>query len=138
MAVHHTDDPVCELCLSKISTAHPYLQGWFKRIKQKYPSVHVSWAFRDQINQEEAFKEGKSKLHFPLSAHNHTEKTRPYSLAIDIFQIDADGMARFSPLFCAKVNADNEEANEPLLWGGKWKKLGDMDHFQIDLTKLKK
>lgn len=135
---HHTDDPICPLCSDKLLTAHDYLGSWFAGVKKRYPNVHVSWGFRDAQAQEQAFLDKKTNCHFPKSPHNNMKDGKPYSLALDLFMIDEDGQAKFPPLWYAKLNAENENTGEPLLWGGVWKKLGDSDHYQVDLTKLPK
>jgi hypothetical protein len=128
---HHTHDPVCPLCEDKLFTAHDYLKGWFRSLKSRYPNVHVSWAYRGQADQEEFFKEGKTRAHYPHSAHNKTDEAgKPCSLALDLFQIDEDGVARFSPLFYAKIADESEKDGALILWGGTFKNIGDRDHFQ--------
>lgn len=128
---HHTSDLACALCELKLKDAHPDLVKWFQDLKSRHPDVHVSWSYRDQASQEKAFSDGATKLHYPLSAHNHSVQGEPQALALDIFQIDDSGRGKWDPVFCAKVNAENEAAAIPLKWGGLWKSLGDCDHFQI-------
>lgn len=130
---HHTHDPVCPSCEEKLIDAHVMLGNWFRRLKGRYQNVHISWSYRGAEDQEKAFVEGKTRAHFGQSPHNHQRDAKPYSLALDIFQIDEDGTARFSGVFCAKVNAENEANKEHIIWGGKFKDLGDADHFQVSL-----
>ncbi len=133
--LHHSNesDEVCYLCLDKLQTAHVALQEWFKRKKAKYPNIHVSWAYRDAEDQMKAFLAGTSRLQYPDSPHNKLNQLtqKPESLALDVFQIDEDGIGRFSPKFYLLLNAENEMDNEPILWGGKFKTLGDYDHYQL-------
>lgn len=119
---HHTSDALCALCELKLESAHHELGTWFRDLKSRNPSVHVSWAFRDEASQEQAFTDGKTKLHFPGSAHNKTP-----AMAVDIFQIDDTGKAIWDPVFCAKVAQESPS----LKWGGSWKSLGDNDHFEL-------
>jgi len=128
---HHTADPVCPLCADKLQMAVPELVAWFNRIKAVYPNAHVSWSYRNQADQEQFFKDGKTQCHYPNSAHNKMQNGKPAALALDIFLIDEDGSARFPGLWYAKLNAENEQNREPILWGGRWKHLGDMDHFEF-------
>lgn len=129
---HHTADSACPLCEAKLLTAHPYMRDWFHRIKALTPTVHVCWAYRGKEDQEQAFRDGKSKLHYPNSPHNRINLDgKPESYALDIFQI-VGGRAVFDALFYAKVNAYNVAGNEPILWGHIWKNLGDLDHFSYD------
>lgn len=122
---HHTSDPVCALCEQKLEQAHLELGSWFRDLKSRNPNVHVSWSFRDQASQEQAFSDRKTKLHFPLSAHNKTP-----ALALDLFQINDKGQAIWEPVFMAKV----AQESPALKWGGNWKSLGDNDHFEINCT----
>lgn len=135
--MHHEAGPSCPLCETKLMTAHPYLASWFRRVKSKYINVHISWAWRGEADQN-AFKSGgKSELGWPHSPHNHTTPLgKPYSLALDLFQEDEDGAARWSPAFFFKLNSENEADKEPLKWGGKWKSIGDSCHFQVDESLL--
>lgn len=126
----HQDGPDCPGCEAKLLQALPYLSNWFKtQVKPKYPEAHVSWSYRDQVSQEEAFTAGKSKLHYPESAHNHTEDGSPLSYALDLFQI-IHGVASWAPGFFNSVAHDCEEMNLPIFWGGRFKTLGDADHYQ--------
>lgn len=132
MSAHHTHDKVCPLCTEKALTAHPYLAAWFGRVKKRYPNVHISWAWRGAEDQEKFFKEGKTRCHFPNSKHNKTKPDgTPCSMALDLFLWDEDGVARFPPLWYARLNAENEADREPIKWGGEFKSIGDGDHFEL-------
>lgn len=128
MSAHHSGDPTCGLCETKLKAAHPFLASWFRQKKAKYPNVHISWAFRDQPDQEQAYRDGKTHLHWPKSAHNQIP-----ALALDLFQIDEDGVGRWSPSFFLKLSQENEEDKLPIFWGGKWKSFGDGDHYEYQI-----
>lgn len=129
---HHTSDPTCALCELKLTQAHPELGRWFRDVKSRHANIHISWSYRDQASQEQAFSDGASGLHYPKSAHNHTGvQGEPLSLALDVFQIDDLGRAKFDPIFCARINDENEKAGIQMLWGGTFKDLGDSGHFQL-------
>lgn len=150
MTLHHTSDETCPLCIEKLKRAHLYLVQWFSVLKRKYPNIHVSRSWSDQAEQDGFYAKGRkqnpdgswaivtprevvTELRWPFSAHNHTDRSgMPQSMALDLFQLDEDGVARWVPLFFAKVNAENEKAGEPLQWGGKFKSLGDSCHFQFN------
>jgi hypothetical protein len=129
---HHTQEPVCPLCEEKLAQAHPVLANWFRtKLKPKHPEAHISWSFRDEANQEEAFKEGKTRCRWPNSQHNKLKDGKPYSRALDLFELTKGGVARFQiPWF--KAIADELEHGGPIIWGyqavGKW----DSDHFQLE------
>jgi hypothetical protein len=136
MSLHHTDDPVCPLCEAKLQQAHSYLQGFFREKKKKYSNLHVSWSFRNKVEQEQAYLDGKTRAHFPKSPHNKMKDGKPCAEALDLFQIDEDGVARFSPLFYVKLSHECEEDKLPIVWGGNFKKLHDYDHFELDKKAL--
>ena len=129
----HTNIGECPNCKDKLALAHPMLQDWFKKRKALTQELHISWSFRDRASQEAMFNEKPqaTKLHFPNSAHNKTP-----ALALDLFMLDADGQAQFPQLMYAKINELNEADNDPIIWGGTFKSIGDSDHFQVDLSKL--
>jgi hypothetical protein len=131
MSLHHTKESRCELCEEKLATAHEYLGQWFRRVKDRYPSVHVSWAWRGQADQDRFHKEGTG-VAWPKSKHNAMKDEKPCSLALDLFEIDDNGAARFSPMFYAKLHDENTQAGEPIVWGGTFKsRRGDLDHFEM-------
>ena len=127
----HTNIGECPSCAEKLLRAHPMLRTWFLKRKTQIEQLHVSWSYRDAASQEQAFQEGKSKLHFPNSAHN-----KQPALALDCFMLDLDGVAQWPPTMFAKINAMNEADADPIIWGGNFKSIGDSDHMQLDISKL--
>lgn len=73
---------------------------------------------------------GKSRELFPNSKHNFTIDGQPHSLALDIFQL-ISGKAIFNPTFCADLYAWSLAQGYQLTWGGTFKGLHDLDHFQL-------
>lgn len=130
MTLHHIEGATCPLCEDKLMGAHAYLQDWFRRKKTEYTNLHIAWAYRDFADQEQAFADKKSNAHWPLSPHNHTEQSKPCSLALDLFLIDEDFEARFPILFYSKLNAENIANRDLVIWGGNFKHLKDDDHFE--------
>ncbi len=134
MSLHHTSDDVCPLCEHKLTEAHPYLVDWYRnKVKPKFKDAHISWSYRGEADQEQAYIDHKTKCHYPNSPHNHTEEGKPLSLALDLFQIDENHQALFSPRFYFDINEMNVAESIPLKWGGTFKDLGDADHFQVML-----
>lgn len=130
MSLHHNSDPSCPLCEDKLTRAHSDLVRWFQSVKFMHPDVHISWSYRGEQDQEQAFLDGKSKLHYPNSAHNKTDENgNPCSRALDLFQINEDNQAIFNPGFYARLSS--EEHGVSVLWGGRWKTMGDYDHWQM-------
>lgn len=133
MNAHHSNESnPCSLCFKKLQDADPALSEWFKRLKVAFPTVHVSISYRGLKEQEQAFAEGKTKLHFPNSPHNAVgAKGKPCSRALDLFNLSEDGVAMFPPLYYAKIWEWCQANKEPIKWGGNFKTLGDSNHFQL-------
>ena len=132
LRLHHEEGAQCPLCDWKLTTAHPRLAQWFWALKKRYKNAHVSWAYRNEDKQKLFFNEGKSRVLYPNSKHNKVDaKGNPCSLALDLFQIDEDGLARFPNPWYAKIHAENEANREPIVWGGSWEKFPDLNHFEL-------
>lgn len=128
--LHHVNGSNCPLCEEKLSLAHAELRSWFiDVVKPWYLNAHISWSFREKTDQEVLFLNGKTKLHFPESAHNKSP-----ALALDLFQIDPDGEGFWNPEFFAALHAINVVKHPNIFWGGLWRSLGDKDHFELTLT----
>jgi hypothetical protein len=130
---HHTTDPECPLCAEKLLQAHPDIVAWFKDcIKPKFPDAHISWSFRDKVNQNQCFAEGKSKLSWPMSAHNKSDdQGNPCAMALDLFQLASNNMACWPyQWFKSIIDYSNAEGHT-VQWGGNWKSIGDGDHYQL-------
>jgi hypothetical protein len=122
----------CPNCEQKLTEADPALGVWFRKIKAEFPTAHISWSYRDRASQEQAFTEGKTKLHFPNSPHNFVgTDSKPCAKALDLFNLSEDGIATFPPPFYAKIWQRCCENKDPIKWGGTFKTLGDADHFQL-------
>jgi hypothetical protein len=101
----------------------------------KYADCTVLWGFRDKREQEKAFVEGKSKLHFPHSAHN-----RYPSRGIDLapYPIDWSDIRRFY-YFGGYVIGVAHRLEIPIRWGGDWdgdfqvkdQNFNDLVHFEL-------
>lgn len=130
---HHTSNPVCELCEFKLKSAHPLIADWYRtKVKPTFKDAHISWSYRGKDDQEQAFADGKSKLHYPNSQHNKTDSSgNPQSTALDLFEIDDSGQAIFNPKFYAQINAMNVDQKLGIAWGHIFKSLGDDDHFAL-------
>lgn len=104
---------------------------WFNWIKEKYPEIHCCWGWRGEADQHADFIAGRSRLDWPHSSHNQTHNGMPCSHAIDIFTIDAGGAAKFNPDFFQKIADETVAAGYKITWGGNFKRLKDMDHFEL-------
>lgn len=94
----------------------------------KFYDITILCGHRTEEEQEKAFREGASKLHYPHSRHNKYP-----SLAVDIapYPIDWKDEARFGKM-AGIVLRIAHEMDVPLEWGYDlwgW----DMPHFQTRL-----
>lgn len=133
MSFHHTSDPACPLCDFKLTQADPYLSWWYKTVvKPNFQRAHISWSYRDQENQEQCFRDGKSKLHYPHSRHNKMDENgNPKAEALDLFEIDENGIGVWHPGFFVQINSINESRAIAVEWGPKIGMPWDGDHFQL-------
>lgn len=129
--IHHTTDQDCPSCKEKLDTCHPVLVEWFIWLKWSYPKVHVAWGWRGEQDQHNDFLSGRSKKDWPMSPHNNMKDGMPCSLALDIFTIDEQGHAGFDEEFYRLVDEVTQSNDYPLLWGGSFPHLKDMDHWQL-------
>jgi len=130
--LHHEKGPECPLCNGKLSQAAPYLRTWFKEIKKRFPSVHISCSYRGVEEQNKAYDEGKSKVRFPNSRHNAVDRdNRPASRALDLFCLSEDGTASFPAPFYAAIWKECKSRQDSIVWGGNWKSIGDANHFEM-------
>jgi hypothetical protein len=83
--------------------------------------------FRNEVEQEKAFRAGKSKLHFPHSKHNVW-----LSRAVDVvpWPIDWDDIERFKAL--AGIIKDRADLLKiKVVWGGDWVNFLDYPHWEL-------
>jgi peptidoglycan L-alanyl-D-glutamate endopeptidase CwlK len=95
----------------------------------KISNIQVICGHRGKEEQEIAVISGYSKLHYPKSKHN----TDP-SLAVDIAPHpidwkDIDAFILLSEI--VKQEADRQEIDNILVWGGDWRKFKDYPHWEI-------
>jgi peptidoglycan L-alanyl-D-glutamate endopeptidase CwlK len=124
----------------RLATIHPVLQEWCNALILVFDHTIVCGQ-RGEEEQEEAFRNGKSKLHYPDSYHN----TEPFSCAVDIAPWDAergviawDRPERF--IYLAGMGVElARQMNISIVWGGDWDmdtylkehSFKDYPHFQI-------
>lgn len=125
----HEPGDKCPSCEEKLTQADPRLAAWFETVKARFKDAHISWSFRDEKSQDEAFAAGKSALKWPDSAHNHMEGSQPMAQALDLFQLSTQGNAIYNPGWFRAINEFSQGAG--LVWGGQFRSLGDFDHWQL-------
>lgn len=128
---HTNDIGPCPACEEKLTQAHQDLSQWFRiKVKPLHQDCHISWSYRGKQDQETAFLDGKTKLHYPNSDHNKVDAAGlPCSRALDFFELDYNGQARWAWGYFKKISDEN--IGEPVFWGGHYPHLGDADHFAM-------
>lgn len=121
--------PDCAFCNEKMRDAHEILQNGFRLIKAHFQDCHVSWAFRNEEQQNDVYASGKSRAKWPTSPHN-----KKPSRAMDLFQIrESDGVAQWRKEYFEQIADLLKAAGQPIFWGGRWSGFSDPPHFQIAL-----
>lgn len=117
--------------LKKLSTCHPDIQRLAKAVNEVFP-IQCICGHRGKEDQEKAFKEKKSKLHFPNSKHN----SKP-SMAGD-FVPDPDrnpatiewGNTKSFQLMCLTFEQKADELGIKIRLGRDFKFV-DMPHVEL-------
>ena len=124
----------------RLASCHIDLQLIFRSILHSIDHTIIE-GYRNQVTQEQYFKEGKSKVHYPAGKHNKMP-----SMAVDVapFPIDWEDHLRFT-YFAGFVMATAYQlkASNHLIhtvrWGGDWNmdmnfannKFNDLVHFEL-------
>lgn len=128
---HENGVEICSRCEDKLREADHALVSFFYWVKANHPEAHVSWSFRDQANQDQCFKAGLSKLQWPYSPHNKMDLMgSPCAEAIDLFKLNSLGRAEWPKDWFEQIANEAKTAEMPILWGGHFTHLGDLDHYQ--------
>ena len=119
---------------TKLSQCHPLLQQVFNEVVNDFDCT-IFTGQRDQEEQDELFRQGKSKVQFPNSKHNGTP-----SLAVDAapYPIDWHDRERAS-YFAGYVLGVGTQYDITLRWGGDWDQdwqvrdnnFDDLWHFEL-------
>ncbi len=118
----------------QLSTCHKDLQDLFNEVI-KYVDCSVLEGHRDERTQNKYYKEGRTKVQFPMGRHN----TKP-SLAVDVtpYPVDWNDRER-QTLFAGFVLGLARGMGIELRWGGDWNrnfkvkdnKFDDFPHFEL-------
>jgi len=129
-----------QLSFSRLSTCHPDLQALFYEVI-KYFDCSILEGYRNQEDQEKAFKSGTTKLHWPNGKHNHQP-----SMAVDASPYPLDWrningfywFAGYVMAFAQKLK-DDGKITHAVRWGGDWdcdkditdECFKDLVHFEL-------
>jgi len=121
----------------ELATCDKKLQEVFHEVI-KTVDCSVLKGHRNQVDQDKAFKEGRSKLRYPDGNHNASP-----SFACDVvpYPIDWDDRERFH-LFAGFVLGTAKQMGIDLRWGGDWNinwyvddnNFDDFPHFELRPT----
>ena len=106
----------------------PALQAVFNEAIKRI-DFSITCGHRPEKEQNEAYDSGRSKLRFPHGKHNKYP-----SKAGDILPypfLGWDNKEQFYKLACEIFRAANK-LKVDIEWGGHWKTLVDMPHWELD------
>ena len=116
----------------RLATCHPDLQAVCNELIKQY-DFSVLEGRRGEKAQNLAYRQGKSQVKYPHSAHNKIP-----SLAVDLapYPIDWDNISRFNEMiirFDTVANMLRAEGviSSDFVYGGKWATLRDWPHIEI-------
>ncbi len=117
------------ISISRLKTCHPDLQKVVTLAASRFPLM-VICGYRGKEDQNKAFESGASKLKYPRSRHNKNP-----SLAVDLgpVPLDWNNTDRFKEMADVVMKAA-VDLGISLVWGGSWKGIVDMPHFQLATT----
>jgi len=119
----------------RLATADPRLQQLFNEVIKHF-DCRVLCGHRGQQEQDQAYHDGKSKLPWPRSEHNHSPST-----AVDVvpYPVVWEDRERFH-YFAGLVKGVALGLGLKVRWGGDWdsdtevrdeKGLNDLPHFEL-------
>ncbi len=119
---------------NELVTVDNRLQEVFSEVIKHFDCTIIQ-GHRTQVEQDEKFRQGLSKVQFPNSKHNSVP-----SLAVDVapYPIDWNDRERFT-LFAGIVIGIGLSMGYTIRWGGDWdqdtqvrdNKFDDLPHFEI-------
>lgn len=125
---------------SKLSTCHMELQALLYEVVRSF-DCSVLEGYRNEEDQERAFENGKTKLHYPNGKHNANP-----SMAVDVapYPVDWKNLKRFYffagyVLGIAERMKAEGKMTHSIRWGGDWdsdkditdQSFNDLVHFEL-------
>jgi peptidoglycan L-alanyl-D-glutamate endopeptidase CwlK len=120
--------------LKILKTCHDDLQRLFLEVIKTHDCT-VLCGYRNEEDQNKAFKTGKSKLEYPKSAHN---KNPSHAIDIVPYPIDWNNTKAFYH-FAGFVRGIACQMGIQITWGGDWdsdfdlndQSFNDLPHFEL-------
>lgn len=115
-----------KISLERLGTCHPDLQRLFNEVIKTHDCIILE-GHRGKEAQDKAYAEGHSKLKWPNGNHNKLP-----SLAVDVmpYPVDWKDTNRIKD-FAVFVKYTAQKLGIDVSWGGDWKTLIDMPHWEL-------
>lgn len=128
----------------KLNKCHPDIRLVGLVVARHWPCV-VASTYRGKEEQNQLYRDGKSKLKYPESMHNKTDdEGNPQSRAMDIYPVVPGegvpwGNEKYFYFFGGYVLATAAQMGIDLRWGGNWSEnynlddqsFNDLGHFEL-------
>jgi len=126
--------------LTNLKTCHPELQVLFHEIIQ-YWDCTILEGYRNEEDQERAFREGRSLLHYPNGKHNSMPSMAVDAAPYPLNWKNEKNFYFFGGMVCAVAARlySSGIMKHRLRWGGNWNSNADFDdekfrdlvHFEL-------
>lgn len=125
----------------QLMTCHPELQILFNEVIKTF-DCQVLEGYRNEADQEKAFKAGNSKLQWPNGKHNHLPS---YAVDVSPYPVDWNNLSRFYWFAGFVLGTANQlkvqgKMTRAIRYGGDWNQnyditdehgLKDLVHFEL-------
>lgn len=113
--------------LQRLFTCDQQLQDLFLEVIKERDCTIVC-GYRGPEDQEQAFREGKSKAHFGQSAHNFFPSKAVDVVPYPVNWSDKEGITEFAMYVLEKA----KQMGINIKWGGAFKSFFDGPHYELD------
>ena len=119
--------------LNNLSGIHPDLVKVMNAaIKNAPVDFVITEGVRTLKRQQELFKQGKSKCDGIKNKSNHQIKSDGYGYAVDLYPLPIDYKNKEPyKILSGHIKKVAHELNVKIQWGGDWKTLVDMPHYEL-------
>lgn len=126
----------CQKCEAEAATLDPEVRKWWDYVHWRVPFLHISDGWRDEVTQNEYYRQKKSMRRWPDSKHNRMKGGKPAAIAWDCFRLSPGGKAEFpnpdTDSFYKTIAVLLEGVGAPIVWAGTWKgRFRESVHFEL-------